>query len=245
MLSAGFIVIERRHTVKPVLFALAVSLSIAGHPTATGNAGTGSSRQGSDDEDVFWTQLPTGIPMPSQYFTDMYPEYDCGVAEDFEFPTETSINRIRWWGGYWNTSEPFPIDAPVEIYLYLDDGTGNAPTLPQHSSAIASWMIPVGDYTEVQDADNFLCTYDFDESIVFNADTKYWFEIRKAYAFDPCGQYGWIVSEPGFLAPCVQGFDGLGIDWWTPGDTGAAFELIFDDALVLEASTWGRIKTIF
>ena len=129
---------------KPLLLVLAltVSLVIAGDPTATGDiisSGT-SSPQGSEYEVILWSQLPTGSALGSQYFPDMYPDYDAGVANDFEFAETTAIKRICWWGGYWNSQGPYPIDSPVEIYLYLDDGTGNAPTLPQHTSAIASWI---------------------------------------------------------------------------------------------------------
>lgn len=232
---------------KFVLFVLvlAVSIGIAGRPTATGNVAGGTSWQGSDAETVYWSQLPTGNAMGSQYFPDQYPTYDAGVADDFEFSASTTINRIRWWGGYWNGSTSVPIDSPVEIYLYADDGTGNAPTLPQHTSAIQSWMVPAGGYTEVADGSNYKCEYDFPTWVTFDPNVKYWFEVRKAFPFSPMGQYGWIQSEPVSLSPCVQGFDGLSIVWWTAQTTDAAFELVFDDALSLQRSTWADIKTIF
>ena len=226
------------------MLVLAVSLNMATEPTAIGDIAGGTTWQGSDVETVFWTQLPTGSAMGSQNFTDE-PTYDAGVADDFEFAVSTTINRIRWWGGYWNGTAPLPIDSPMEVYLYLDDGTGNAPTLPQHSSAIASWMIPVGAYTQVADGANYRCEFDFPTWVVFDAGQKYWFEARIAMPFTPQGQYGWIQSEPVSLSPCVQGFDGLGIAWWTAGTTDAAFELVFDDAIALERSTWADIKTIF
>ena len=226
------------------LLVLAVSLSMAGEPTAIGDIAGGTTWHGSDVETVYWTQLPTGNAMGSQNFTDE-PTYDAGVADDCEFAVSTTINRIRWWGGYWNGTAPLPIDSPMEVYLYLDDGTGNAPTLPQHTSAITSWMIPVGEYTQVADGANYRCEFDFPEWVVFDPGVKYWFEIRIAMPFTPQGQYGWIQSEPVALSPCVQGFDGLGIVWWTPGTTDAAFELVFDDEIALQRSTWADIKTIF
>ncbi len=228
------------------ILVLAVSLSMAVAPSATGGVAGGSTWQGSDVETVYWTQLPTGSAMGSQYFPDMFPDFDAGVADDFEFAVSTTINMIRWWGGYWGGTAPVvPNDSPVEIYLYLDDGTGNAPTLPQHTSAIASWMITAAEYTEVADGANYRCRYEFPTWVVFDPAQKYWFEIRKAFPFDPMGQYGWIQSEPVALSPCVQGFDGLSIPWWTAGTTDAAFELVFDDAIALERSTWADIKTIF
>ncbi len=235
---------------KPLLLVLglAVSLSTAGDPTATGDiisSGSGSSWQGSEYEIVRWSQLPTGSAMGSQYFPDMYPTYDAGVADNFEFAETTTIMRIRWWGGYWNGSGSYPVDSPVEIYLYLDDGTGNAPTLPQHTSAIKSWMIPMGDYDEVLDGSDYRCEYIFPSYVVFDLNTHYWLEIRKAFPFDPLGQYGWIQSEPVSLSPCVQGFDGLGIVWWTAQTTDAAFELIWTPPPALDRSTWAEIKTIF
>lgn len=227
-----------------VLFGV-VAFCFAGELTLFGgNAGT-SSYGGFDDETILWSQLPTGFAMASQYFDDMYPDYDSGVADDVEFATETTVNKIRWWGGYWNGTAGDPIDSPVEIYLYNDDGTGNAPTLPQHTSAIESWTIAPGEYTEVADGDNYMVEYVFPSWVVFDADTKYWIEIRKAFPFEPLGQYGWIQAEPVTLSSCVQGFDGLGTVWWTPQGVDAAFELIWDDAVSLNRSTWAGIKTVF
>ncbi len=226
------------------ILVLAVSLSMAAEPTAIGGGSGGTTWLGSDAETVFLSQLPTGGAQGSQNFTDE-PTYDAGVADDFEFAVSTTINRIRWWGGYWNGTVTPPIDSPMEIYLYNDDGTGNAPTLPQHSSAITSWMIPAGGYTQVADGANYRCEFDFPTWVVFDPGVKYWFEIRIAMPFTPHGQYGWVESTPVTNSPCVQGFDGLSIPWWTPRTGDAAFELVFDDAIALERSTWADIKTIF
>jgi len=226
-----------------ILLAL-VALSFAGEITQFGGTAGTSTWSGNDAETVFWSQLPTGGAMGSQYFDDYYPTYDAGVADDVEFADATTINKIRWWGGYWN-GEPGPHDSPVEIYLYLDDGTGNAPTLPQHTSAINSWMINPGEYTEVADGANFLMEYIFDPWVDLAPGQKYWFEIRKAFPFTPLGQYGWIQSEPIQLSSCVQGVDGLGIVWWTAQSIDAAFELVFDDALALERTSWAGIKANF
>lgn len=233
------------------ILALGVSLSMTAEPIAIGDIAGGTTWQGSDVETVYWTQLPTGNFHSSQYFNDMWPTWDSGVADDFEFAVSTTINRIRWWGGYAGGTAPVvPNDSPVEIYLYLDDGTGNAPSLPQHVTALAAWMIPASGYTEVADGANYRCEFDFPTWLVFPAGQKYWFEIRKAFPFDPLGQYGLIGSIPVTLSTGVQGMDGSGIPWWTPMDESgipndAAFELVFDDAIALERTTWGEIKTIF
>ncbi len=227
-----------------VLLSVA-AFCFAGELTLSGGVAGTSTFSGSDAETILWSQPPTGYAMASQYFDDMYPSYDSGVADDVEFATETVVNKIRWWGGYWNGSAGAPIDSPVEIYLYNDDGTGNAPTLPQHTSAIQSWMIDPGDYTEAPDGANYVVEYTFPSWVVFEAGTKYWIEIRKAFPFDPLGQYGWIQAEPIALSPCVQGFDGLGTVWWTAQTTDAAFELIWDDAVSLDRSTWAGIKAAF
>ena len=228
-----------------VLVVLVASFSVAGQPAEMVDYGGEACRQGTDIETIYWSQLPTGTTMASQFFTDTYPTYDAGVADDFEFDVSTTINMIRWWGGYWNGTTPVPIDCPVEIYLYLDDGTGNAPTLPQHTSAIDSWMIGSGEYTEAAEGVNYVCEYEFPLWVVFDPGVKYWIEIRKAFPLTPMGQYGLIQSEPVNLSPCVRGFDGHSIPWWTAQSTDAAFELIFDDELALESSTWAEIKTIF
>ncbi|NOQ22024.1 MAG: hypothetical protein GQ565_05155 [Candidatus Aegiribacteria sp.] len=224
---------------------LAVSLSMAGHPVATGNYGGTSNWQGTDDI-VVWSQLPSTGLMASQKFTDYdSTAVDCGVADDFEFTTETTINKIRWWGGYWNGAGPFPVVCYSQIYLYNDDGTGNAPTLPEHSSAINYWAIAPADYTETVDGDYFVYEYIFPADVVFDANTKYWIEIRKAFDFAGIGQWGRVQSTPIFLSACVQGTIGFsgGPVYWTALANDAAFELISEAAL--EASTWAEIKTIF
>ncbi len=230
------------------LLVLAVSLSMAGHPTLFGNVGSGSNWQSSDAETILWSQLPTGNAMASQKFTDYdSTEVDCGVADDFEFTETTVMNKIRWWGAYFNGGGPDPVDCYAQIYLYNDDGTGNAPTLPEHSTAIQYWAIAPGDYTEVPDLEGFVFEYEFPTWVVFDANTKYWIEIRKVFSFSALGQWGWVQSEPIFLSPAVQGTIGFGsgYTWWTAVAYDTAFELIFDDALALESSTWGDIKTIF
>ena len=166
-----------------------------------------------------------------------------GVADDFQFASETTVNMIRFWGGYWNGGTT--ADTDMEIYLYLDDGSGVSPTTPEHTSAIASWMIGPGEYTEVADGANYKIEYYFPSWLVLDADTHYWIECRKAMSFAGNGQFGWIQSEPITMASCVQGFTGLGTVWWTPQDIDAAFELVFDDAVALERTTWGDIKSVF
>ena len=227
-----------------MLVAIVATVSLAGVITPVGGTSSVSTYQGTDAETVFWSQLPTGNAMGSQNFIDE-PTYDAGVADDVEFADETTINKIRWWGGYWGGTAPTPIDSPIEIYLYMDDGTGNAPTLPQHTSAIDSWMVDVGDYTEVADGANFVCEYVFPSWVVFAPGQKYWFEVRKAMPYTPAGQYGWIQSEPISLSSCVQGFDGLGTVWWTAQAIDAAFELVFDDTVSLQRTTWAGIKSNF
>ena len=227
-----------------IVLMLSVSIITAGNLTANVAGISETYLQGTDVEIVYWTQPPTGGLMASQYFDDLYPAYDAGVADDFEFTVSTSINRIRWWGGYWSGAVP-PVVSPVEIYLYFDDDTGGAPTLPQHTTAIASWMVAPGDYTEVADGSDWRCEYDFPTLVTFDPGVKYWIEIRKAFPFDPLGQYGLVRSEPINLAPCVQGFDGMGIVWWTAEVTDAAFELIWVIELSLEKSTWADIKATF
>ena len=180
---------------KLVLFVLvlAVSLSMAADPTLFGGVGGGSTWPGSDADTVYWAQAPTGFAMASQKFTDMdSTATDCGVADDFEFLEETTINKIRWWGVYWSGAGPYPVDCYAQIYLYLDDGTGNAPTLPEHSTAIQYWAIAPGEYTELPDGDNFVIEYELPTWVVFDANVKYWIEFRKVFSFSEFGQWGWV-----------------------------------------------------
>jgi len=215
---------------------------ITGHGDAPSERSHFSSTAG---ETVIWSQLPTGYPLASQYFPDLYPEYDAGVAVDIQYDELKCFDLICWWGDYWNSTTPPPIDAPLELYIYEDDGTGNAPTLPQHISAIRSYSIEAGSYDEYQDGNYWKCVYDMPEYFYCLPDQKYWIEIRKVMPFSNDGQWGWCESEPVIMSPCVQGFDGLGIEWWTPQVADVAFELIYVWHPALERTTWADIKTIF
>lgn len=196
-------------------------------------------------ETIIWSQLPTGYGYSSQYFLDMYPEYDSGVASDFQFDTYESFNIVRWWGEYWNSSLWPPLDAAVEVYIYEDDGTGNAPTLPQHSSAIRYYSYTSEYYSEVEDGEYWKYECELYDHFTCLPGQKYWIEIRRVMEFDPYGQWGWSSSEPVVMSPLVQGFDGLGIEWWTPQDADAAFLLVYVPPPALERTTWADIKTTF
>ncbi len=196
-------------------------------------------------ETTVWSQLPTGYPLASQYFPDLYPNYDSGVAVDIQFDETTCFSEIYWWGDYWNGTTTPPILASLEIYIYEDDGTGNAPTLPQHTSAVRSYSFEAGAYWEEEDGDYWRCRCYLPYPFYCLGGQKYWIEIRKVMPFNPDGQWGWCASEPVIMSPCVQGFDGLGVEWWTPQETDVALELIFIWPPALERTTWADIKSTF
>jgi hypothetical protein len=68
-------------------------------------------------ETILWSQLPTGLGYCLQHFPDLYPEYDSGVAGDFQFNSYEFPIIVCWWGDYWNGSVPLPIDAAFEVYI--------------------------------------------------------------------------------------------------------------------------------
>ena len=219
---------------------------MAGPVTSHGDAPSERSHFSSTaGETVIWSQLPTGWAYCSQYFPDLYPEYDSGVAGDFQFDSYEFPKIVRWWGDYWNSTLTPPFAVGFEIYIYEDDGTGNAPTLPQHTSAIRSYEYPYGTFDETEDGDYWRYECDLPGYLTCFPGQKYWIEIRRVMEWEPYGQWGWSESEPVVMSPLVQGFDGLGVEWWTPQVADVAFELIYVWPPALERTTWADIKTTF
>jgi hypothetical protein len=114
-----------------------------------------------------------------------------------------------------------------------------------HSTATRSYIYPPGCYSEIEDGVYWKYECQFPGYLTCLPGQKYWIEIRRVMEFNPYGQWGWCVSEPVIISPSVQGFDGLGIEWWTPQAQDVAFQLVYVPPMALERTTWADIKTIF
>jgi len=232
--------------------ALILSAAAAGDLTSSGGDAFPSRWNGTDAETILLSQLPTGSAYSSQKFADNDSTLlDSGIADDFQFSVSTTINKIRWWGQYWNPG-PGPFNCDAQIYIYADDGSGSAPTLPEHSSALMYFHLPAGSYTETADGGNFVYEYIFPSWVIFDPGVTYWIEIRKVLPFSTGGQWGLVASTPVSMSQSVQGIIGFGTSpYWTPlTDIGSnpvdvAFQLIWDDSVELSRNTWASIKSIF
>ena len=175
----------------------------------------GTGMQGCNRDDIIWDN---GEPIAtsnlySSQLDEIYP-FVSQVADDFHLAIDAVITDVHWWGGFWGGDPIDPID--FYIYIYADDGTGNAPTgggMPDPSpTALATYMFP--GVSGVVNPDGF---YEYevilDPPFQIAGCNKYWIAIQAYFPFPP--QWGWANTDAIQLSPAVQGFPLLGTNFWT------------------------------
>jgi len=165
---------------------------------------------------IIWDNGGT-IPNSNLYSSQLdqvYP-FVSQVADDFHFEEDTLITDVHWFGGFWG-GDPFdPVD--FWIYIYADDGTGNAPTgtgMPDPSpTALMSYFYQ--GVTGMPLDPNGFYSYEVMLDPPFQAlgSHKYWIAIQAVFAFPP--QWGWANTDQYHLSTAVQGFPILGTLFWT------------------------------
>jgi hypothetical protein len=163
----------------------------------------------------------------SQYAAS-YP-FDTQTADDFMFDTKTEISGLCWHGIFQCPPDIDPCD--FYVYLYADDGTGNAPTgggleHPQ-STALATYHLtgitglPEDPYGYYQYHANlspyFMC----------QAHEKYWIAVQAVSGYPPL--WCWMDNgyNPDLLSKAVWGFPMIDVPFWTTyTDSDMAFYLV-------------------
>jgi hypothetical protein len=167
-------------------------------------------------QDVIWDNGGTisgGNSLSSQ-LDQVYP-FVSQVADDFILTDAMNVTDVHWWGIYWNGT---PLDAcDFYIYIYADDGTGNAPTgggMPDPSPTALATYFFTGLTGQPLDPNGFY-EYNVTLSPPFsaNANVKYWIAIQAVFAFPP--QWGWAQTGGIQLHDAMQGFPLLGNEFWT------------------------------
>jgi hypothetical protein len=168
-------------------------------------------------DDIVWQNGPDdGFAVSSQ--RDVVYPFISQVADDFLFEAETTITDVHWFGGFWGGDPLDPID--FEIYIYADDGTGNAPTgggMPDPSStALAAYTFTGVTGLPLSSNGNYEYEVDLPTPFVCTAGEKYWLAVVSVFNFPP--QWGWIYTTTQQMAPLVQGFPLLGTPFWSVYD---------------------------
>lgn len=164
-----------------------------------------------------------GTAVASQYAAN-YP-FNAQTADDFILLQSVSIADVHWWGGFWSGGPVNP--CGFNIYIYADDGTGNAPTggglSNPETTALASYSFP--GVTGTLDGGDYEYEVDLSPPFSASAGVKYWLVIQADLDFPP--QYGWIETAGYSNSPAVQGFPALGLPFWsdTSGGNDMAFYL--------------------
>jgi len=159
------------------------------------------------DGDVLWDNGDPGNMLIASQWDSIIP-FNAQTADDFMFDTDTEIFGIGWYGGFWNGP---PVDiCDFTIYLYSDDGTGNAPTgggtdNPE-VTALETFFVedvvgePIIEYS-------YYYEVVLETPFVAQQDVKYWLVIQCVLNYPP--QWGWYETYTSIqLSHAVQGFPG-------------------------------------
>jgi len=176
---------------------------------------------------LLWDNGPVD-PMNSYFIMaeqDMFIPFNAQAADDFILSSSATITGVNWIGYF--TPNNFT-EKSFNIYIYNDDGTGNAPTgagmnLPEET-AVAHYQVAV---TGV-DIGNSLSSYHATLSPGFsaNASQKYWISIQ--YQASPDGtDWNWLATYPDIrMSPAVYGENlSMGTPFWLTLSSDMSFNL--------------------
>lgn len=180
------------------------------------NVPSGPTLAPKNKQDVIWDNGGTisgGNALSSQ-LDQVYP-FVSQIADDFIFTDAMDVTDVHWWGAYWNGTALDYCD--FYIYIYADDGTGNAPTgggMPDPSPTALATYFFTGLSGQPEDPNGFR-EYNVTLSPPFSAsaNVKYWIAIQAVFPFPP--QWGWAQSGIIQLHDAMQGFPLLGNAFWT------------------------------
>lgn len=188
----------RRAAIAVALSMLALDTTIGGPPTTC--------------DSIIWDNYPAGH-LPVVDSSEAGPgDVDISqVADDFMFTVGAfEIGGVEWSGGVQPVTE-------FNIYIYADDGTGTAPTLPERSSAVfTEALIPVADVASSPNA-QFRGFFDFSycltTSFIAEEGVKYWIAVQGVT--DGTADWGLLQSSDMQLSAARYGHPDDGVPYWT------------------------------
>jgi len=186
-----------------------------------------------------------------------YP-FEAWVADDYTSPGDEAIEKIQWWGGFFNHTAPAVQPGSWIISIYDDPGNcdpGLAGTDPETPTAPLFQRVITAFTTspDLTGADDYEYSAVLDggangDAIPQDAGRVYWISIQAFMDFATLGQWGWNAADGVTGCTSVQLFPLLGTVTWTLPASGLdrAFCLYYvDDPIAVEASTWGSVKALF
>jgi hypothetical protein len=237
--------------------------SAADRPTASSDAGQGSANVSEPNraDIAIWCQ---DQPLLSGNGSQIAPDYpfESWVADDYTSPGDEAIEKVRWWGVFYDVI-PIPVIQPDYFVISFYDPTGNcnpglAGTIPETAVApIFQRIVTVYNAIDSGDGVHFEYTADLsglsgdpDAPVPQDAGRTYWISIQAGdMDYFVAGQWGWSQNAASLLCPAVQLFPAAGLDIWTPLNVDAAdaaFCLYYvDEPIAVEASTWGSVKALY
>jgi hypothetical protein len=175
-------------------------------------------------QDVIWDNGgATGYAYSSQ-LDELYP-FVSQIGDDFIITDNMNVTDVHWWGNFWNGTGFDPCD--FYIYIYADDGTGNAPTgggMPDPSpTALATYFFPGVTGLPLDPNGNYQYNVTLSPPFGATGGVKYWIAIQSVFPFPP--QWGWVNTDGIQLSSSVQGFPLLGTPFWSALGYDMAFYL--------------------
>jgi hypothetical protein len=125
------------------------------------------------------------------------------------------VTDVHWWGGFWNGTAFDPCN--FYIYIYADNGTGNAPTgggmADPAPTALATYYFPGVSGLPLDPNGFYEYNVNLSPPFTATAGVKYWVVIQGKFPYPP--QWGWAQTSGIQLHQAVQGFPLLGMAFWT------------------------------
>lgn len=238
---------------KKFVFVLALSmvvsgLSMASEPEIT-LPGPGGSPMGID-RTVLWLDTPDCLAAIASSEVIGAFALESEIANDFMLEEAATIEKVTWWGGYWNYDDhtQFPTGSGFNLRYYYDAGC-----LPEVTPFL-EFLLPGDDccetLTDCPEDDDHIFVYEYCHSLPLEPGL-YWFSAQMAdHPFPP--QWGRLST--GIVQICESTFrsEYFAYPEWTPAS--AVFGYLYDASQMFEDeciptatedASWGAIKGLY
>ena len=187
------------------------------------------------------TVSPTSTPRPAVIVYSQSPSRNGGansdgivtsVADDFQLSADTTVTRIRWWGGYFN---PPPVPDAFSVRLFADQGG-------QPGALISTLDLAAINKTRTGFSIGSVPEFEYVAGIrnpfVARAGVRYWLSI----VTPPNSVWGWEASRDHNLAGGSRSFTNPVTGPWQPYDIDSAFQLESNLGGLANISTRARVE---
>lgn len=232
----------------------------ADRPTLSTEAGQGDvyyPEPNRVDVTIWCNGTPVNTTGFSSQLDEIYP-FESWVADDYTSTGDEAIEKVQWWGSFFNHVPPAIQPGSWILSIYDDPGNcdpGLAGTVPETPTAPIFQRV-ITDFTTSADLsgnDDYEYSAVLDGGVNGNAIPQdagrtYWITIQAVMDFSLQGQWGWNAVDGVTDCTSVNLFPLLDVITWTlaPSGLDRAFCLYYvDDPIAVENQSWGSLKALF